>query len=177
MWTLHSTLPLFLYMLPTLLQRDLLPGKSLKPSLNPVSCWDILTWWMTLKIDGASWAKQLETIILPEEKGFIKDRFMLDAIITFWESFEYAKESEQHFMFFKIDFDKAYDRIEWDFIFRSLHDIVGKQFIKFILVLFGNALAKVAVNGELTGCISLKRSIRQGCPIAPSLFVIDSNAP
>ena len=58
----------------------------------------------------------MNDFILPEQKGFIKGRFILDAIITLWEVLEDAQNLDQPFVFFKIDFDKAYDRIEWDFV-------------------------------------------------------------
>lgn len=82
-------------------------------------------------------------------------------------------EEDLDFLFFKIDFDKAYDRIEWDFVLQSLHDLgLGKNFTKQVHALFGNARARVVVNGTLSAPIELKRSIRQGCPLAPLLFVI-----
>lgn len=113
----------------------------------------------------------MNSIILKEQKGFIKNRFILDAIITLWEAMEYAQDSSQEYIFFKIDFDKAYDRIEWDFIFQSLHDIgFGRQFIRFV------SSAKIALNGDLTNSFPLRRSIRQGCPIAPLLYAICSDA-
>ncbi|MCO5606714.1 hypothetical protein L7F22_060904 [Adiantum nelumboides] len=104
-------------------------------------------------------------------------RFILDTIITLRETFEYAEDVDMQYVFFKIDFDKAYDRIEWDFILQSLHDIgFGKLFVKYIHVLFGNALAQIAINGELTDKIVLLRCIRQGCPVAPLLFSICSDS-
>ncbi|MCO5575325.1 hypothetical protein L7F22_029125 [Adiantum nelumboides] len=98
-------------------------------------------------------------------------------MITLWESFEYAEESNQQFTFVKVHFDKPYDQIEWDFIFQSLQDIgFGNKFIKYIHALFGNAFAKVAINGEVTECITLKKFISQDCPVAPLLFAICSDA-
>ena len=39
-------------------------------------------------------------------------------------------------LFLKIDFDKAYDRIEWDFFSQCLMDFShGSQFINFVKVL------------------------------------------
>ncbi|MCO5600177.1 hypothetical protein L7F22_054285 [Adiantum nelumboides] len=119
----------------------------------------------------------MHQIDLPKQKGFIKGKFILDAIITLSESMDYAQESDQNYVYFKIDFDKAYDRVEWDFIFQSLQDIgFGRKFIKYVCTLFGNACAKVAINGEIFAYFPLRRSIRQGCPIAPLLFAICSNA-
>ena len=46
-----------------------------------------------------------------EQKGFIKGRYILDAIIAIWEGMELAEEIEQDYIFFKIDFEKAYDKV------------------------------------------------------------------
>ncbi|MCO5585619.1 hypothetical protein L7F22_039554 [Adiantum nelumboides] len=115
----------------------------------------------------------MKSIILPEQKGFIKSRYILDAIIALWKAVELAEESDQSYIFLKVDFHKAYDRIEWDFIFQSMQDAgFGKKFIKLTQLLFGNAFAKVAINGDLSGLFPLRRSTRQGCPIATLLFAI-----
>lgn len=48
----------------------------------------------------------------------------------------------------------------------------GKKFIRYVHCLLGNARPFVFLNGMLTPSIYLKRSIRQGCPWAPLMFVI-----
>ena len=58
----------------------------------------------------------MDSLILKEQKGFIKGRFILDAIIAMWEGIDYANDIDLDLLFFKIDFDKAYDRVDWDFI-------------------------------------------------------------
>ena len=47
----------------------------------------------------------------------------------------------------------------------------SKNFIKYVHVPLGNATTHIALNGQLTQGIKLKKSIRQGCPLAPLLFV------
>jgi hypothetical protein len=37
-------------------------------------------------------------------------------VISAWEAMEWAKETSQQALFLKIDFDKAYDWIDWTFI-------------------------------------------------------------
>lgn len=59
----------------------------------------------------------LKDWVRKEQKGFIKGRYILDAIIALWEGIEHAQQTNQDFMFFKIDFDKAYDILEWDFFY------------------------------------------------------------
>ena len=64
-----------------------------------------------------------------EQKGFIKERYILDAIIAIWEGMEYAKETKQDYIFLKIDFKKAYDRISWKYIIESLKQMgCGEEF-------------------------------------------------
>ena len=102
---------------------------------------------------------------------------LIDAIIALWEGIEYVEETKPDYWFLKINFDKAYDRIEWEFVPQSMHDLgLGKRFIHFVHLLFGNASARVSVNGVLSDSFLLRRSIRQGCPLSPLLYVITSDA-
>ena len=108
-----------------------------------------------------------------EQKGFIKGRYILDAIIAIWEGMELAEETEQEYIFFKIDFEKAYDKVSWKYILESLKQMgCGENFCIMVKTLLGNATVRVNVNGELTESFKLSRSIRQGCPLAPLLYAI-----
>ena len=78
---------------------------------------------------------------------------------------------------FLLDFEKAYDRVEWNFINMML-DAFGfpSFFCDIVKMLLKYAYARVNVNGSLSDPFPLVRSIRQGCPLAPALFVIASKA-
>lgn len=128
------------------------------------------------KILARRLGKHLDKWIHKEQKGFVQGRYILDAIITMWEGIEHAQETKQDFYFLKIDFDKAYDRIEWRFIESSLKSMgLRSRFIGYVCTLFGHARSRVAVNGELSQAFDLHRSIRQGCPLAPLLYAIASD--
>ena len=112
-----------------------------------------------------------------EQKGFIKGRFILDAIITIWEGMDFAEESKQDYIFFKIDFEKAYDRISWKYILEALKQMgCGSEFCNMVKTFRGNASARVNVNGDLTEAIKLSRSAKQGYPLAPLLYAIASDS-
>ena len=49
----------------------------------------------------------------------------MEAVIAMWEVIEYAKESNQDLVFVKVDFDKAYDRLEWSFILLSMKMVIS----------------------------------------------------
>ena len=72
----------------------------------------------------------LPSIVRPKQTGFLKSRYILDNIIAIWEGMEWASKSKQSAIFLKIDFAKAYDRIEWPFILAMVRAIgFGPNFL------------------------------------------------
>jgi hypothetical protein len=55
-----------------------------------------------------------------EKIAFIKGMFIMDNIITTCEDLEWVRETGKKALLLKNDFDKACDRIEWDFILDKL---------------------------------------------------------
>ncbi|XP_059076321.1 secreted RxLR effector protein 78-like [Cryptomeria japonica] len=89
----------------------------------------------------------------------------------------WAKADKQNVAIILLDFEKAYNRIEWPFI-RGMLQAFGfpSYFCRWIYILFKDSSIVIEVNGELFEPIPLKRSIRQGCPIALTLFAITTDA-
>ena len=74
----------------------------------------------------------------------------MDNIVTLWEAMEYAKDSRKDYIFLKIDFDKAYDRLNWQYTLQALiHMGCGVKLFSMVKTLLWNALARVSVNGNL----------------------------
>ena len=97
----------------------------------------------------------LKDWINKEQKGFIKGRYILDAIITIWEGMDFAEESQKDFIFFKIDFEKAYGSISWKYILEALKKMgCGNAFCSMVKTLLGNATARVKLNGKHTELLS-----------------------
>jgi len=65
----------------------------------------------------------LPLIIQPEKIGFVKGRYILDNVIIVWEGMEWTHKFGKEALFIKIDFEKAYDRVEWNFILNMLKDL------------------------------------------------------
>lgn len=75
----------------------------------------------------------------------------------------------------KLDFAKAYDRIDHGFLWETLKAMRLDPFlIQLIQGLVCNAEAKVHVNGLFTKAFPLDRGVRQGDPLSPFLFVLSS---
>ena len=72
-----------------------------------------------------------------------------------------------------IDFEKAFDTIEWDFLFRALQSYkFGSGFISWIKLLYSNITSCTINNGYLSNNFELSRGIRQGCPISALFFIL-----
>lgn len=72
-----------------------------------------------------------------------------------------------------LDQEKAFDRVEHDFLFKTMSAFgIGDSFIDWIRVIYANASTRVKVNGFFTKPVWLKRGLRQGCPLSPSLYVL-----
>lgn len=72
-----------------------------------------------------------------------------------------------------LDFEKAYDRVSWTFLEKTMEKMGFEgTWITRVMSLNRNASARIIVNGEQSQAFKLERSIRQGCPLAPYLFLL-----
>lgn len=79
----------------------------------------------------------------------------------------------EDFIFMKLDICKAFDSLEWDFLFVVLESFgFGPVFINYIRASIVGATSSVLLNGQSTAPFPISRSIRQGCPLSALLFVV-----
>jgi len=72
-----------------------------------------------------------------------------------------------------LDFEKAFDRIKWGFIFLALSKLrFSPKWIKWVSSLYLLASSSVKVNGKSRKDFKLSRLVKQGCLLAPYLFVL-----
>jgi ribonuclease HI len=72
-----------------------------------------------------------------------------------------------------VDFRKAYDTVDRDFLWLALENFgYPPSFIQLVTRLHRTTQARFLVNGELSKNFAVTSGIRQGCPLAPLLFLL-----
>lgn len=85
---------------------------------------------------------------------------------------EWARESNQDLVLLMIDFEKAYDRVNWTFLKEAMRKLgFSDEWIARTAAFYEDAKTSVLVNGIPTPEFDLERGVRQGCPMAPYLFL------
>ncbi|GJW45976.1 RNA-directed DNA polymerase, eukaryota, reverse transcriptase zinc-binding domain protein [Tanacetum coccineum] len=74
---------------------------------------------------------------------------------------------------FKVDFEKAFDSVCWNFLLNIMKQIeFSKKWRKYIKGCLNSATVSVLVNGFLTNEFKMERGLRQEDPLSPFLFII-----
>ena len=68
---------------------------------------------------------------------------------------------------------KAFDRVSWDFLFKTLlHFGFHPTFIKWVKIMYTDISSSVKVNGFTTEVFNLRRGVRQGWPVSSPLYLM-----
>ena len=125
------------------------------------------------KVTASRVRNVLPSIISGDQTGFLKDRFIGENIRTIFDLIDYTQEKQLPGLLLFLDFEKAFDSLEWSFLFNSLRKFnFGDITIRWIQALYSNAQAAVSNNGWISKFFSISRGVRQGCPLSPYLFII-----
>ena len=114
----------------------------------------------------------MDYYISKEQTAYIKGRYIGTNARLILDIFEYCENNNEEGLLLFLDFEKAFDSIEWNFLFKTLEKFnFGSNFIKWINILYKNPTFRLKNNGWITRTSRMIRGIRQGCPISAILYI------
>ena len=123
------------------------------------------------KLFGLRIRKVLPSIISNDQVGYLEGRYIGQNIRLIKDVIHACKDDSAILAF--LDFEKAFDSIEWDFLLDSLKAFnFGYNFTSWVQILYRDICACVTNNGFSSEFFKLSRGVRQGCPLSPYLFII-----
>lgn len=155
---------------------SLLPKKNKKliflENWRPVSLLNV-DYKIATKAIAIRLGKVLPEIIDRSQTGYVKGRFIGENIRLINDIMYYTLRKNIPGMAIFIDFRKAFDTIEWNFIRKALHSLnFGPNIIEWFNTFYSDISSCTINNGYATAFFDLQRGVRQGCPLSGTLFIL-----
>jgi len=117
--------------------------------------------------------KVIKSIVNCDQSAYIKGRYIGLNARYVADFYDYCERFNKEGIILSLDFEKAFDRLEWNFMCKVLKSFnFGQNFIRWIKILYKKPIILIKNNGWMSEPIATKRGIRQGCPVSAMLFIL-----
>lgn len=110
-------------------------------------------------------------VISPTQTAFLPGRNIMEGVVILHETLHELHRKKQNGVVFKIDFEKAYDKVRWSFVRQTLlMKGFSNKWCDWIEAFTQRGHVNIKINDQLTNNFQTKKGLRQGDPLSPVLF-------
>ena len=125
------------------------------------------------KVIAERMKRLLPGLIHGNQTGYIPGRNNGENIRSILDIMSFTQTKNLPGLLLFIDFEKAFDSLEWDFLNKCLELFnFGPDFIRWVNTFYKNVKSCIINNGLCSHYFNVERGVRQGDPLSPYLFVI-----
>ncbi|GJW72022.1 RNA-directed DNA polymerase, eukaryota [Tanacetum coccineum] len=107
------------------------------------------------------------------QSAFVADRQILDGPFILDEVLQWCRKKKKHALIFKVDFEKAFDSVRWDFVDDVLNKFgFGERWRTWIQSCLRSSRGSILVNGSPTEEFQFFRGLKQGDHLSLFLFIL-----
>ena len=117
--------------------------------------------------------KGIHLVVEKDQTCGVPGQFIGENVAFLRDVVDYATLSDVPIAILSLDQEKAFDRVDWDFMRATLrHMGFGPSFIGWVNLFYSGVQSTVNVNGHISDFFALSHCVRQGCPLSPLLYVL-----